>query len=239
MSSMRRVTGRDRRIRPVTNNYAATDPRKYGTPAWWHKSDAGITLNVSKVTTWADQSGNAVDVTQAVDATRPTYSASGGPNSYPSLRFANQSLNLSLASPLLTTDWTVVLVCRATTAGSTSGTFLRHGHVANNTGLDIISSALTRRVTCKGVANHDDSTMTADAWEIQAVSRANGAAPLMWVNNASQVLTNAASTSYSTGANILDYGVAVNACELAEVIAYNTVIDTTALVTALRTKYAI
>lgn len=239
MSSVRRKLGTQRRGQAFRKQYADTDPRKYGAPVWWHKSDAGITLNVSKVITWADQSGNAVNVTQGTDATRPTYSASGGPNSYPSLRFVNQSLNLPLASPLITTDWTVVLVCRATTAGSTSGTFLRHGHVANNTGLDIISSALTRRVTCKGVANHDDSTMTADAWEIQAISRANGAAPLMWVNNASQVLTNTASTGYSTGANILDYGVAVNVCELAEVIAYNSVVDTTALVTALRTKYAI
>ena len=237
--SIRRPTGRGRRYNTFRTQYADTDPRKYGTPAWWHRSDAGITLNVSKVVTWADQSGNAVDVTQGTDATRPTYSAGGGPNGYPSLRFANQSLNRSLGSPLLTTDWTVVLVCRATTLGSTSGTFLRHGHVANNTGLEVASFALTRRVTCKGAANHDDASMTADVWEIMAVTRTSGSAPTMTVNNSAQALSNSANTTYNTGANILDYGVAVNVCELAEVIAYNSVVDTTALVTALRTKYAI
>ena len=223
----------------VAAGYSATDPRKYGSPAWWHKSDAGITLNVSKVVTWADQSGNAIDVTQGTDATRPTYNASGGPNNYAYLRFANQSLNLSLGSPLITTDWTVVIVGRASSTGSTSGTFVRHGHVTNNTGLEISSAALTRRVTCKGAVNHDDAAMTADVWEIIAVSRAAGAAPLMWVNNSSQSLSNSANTAYNTGANILDYGIAANVCELAEVIAYKSVVDTTALVTALRTKYAI
>jgi len=219
--------------------YDATDPRKYGTPAWWHKSDAGITLNVSKVASWADQSGNGNDVTQGTDAARPTYFASGGPNSYPSLKFNNQSLNKTLGSPIITTDWTVVLVCRALSTPTTSGTFLRHGHVTNNTGLDIASLGLQRQVTCKGVAIHADGNMTADGWEVIAVSRANAAAPLLWSNNVSQTLTNTGITGYNTGANTLDYGVAVNACELAEVIAYKSVVDTTALVTALRTKYAI
>ncbi len=42
----------------------------------WLRADLGITLAGSKVSAWADQSGNGNDFTQAVDARRPTFTAS-------------------------------------------------------------------------------------------------------------------------------------------------------------------
>lgn len=38
----------------------------------WHRSDMGITLVGSKVSAWADQSGQGHDLTQGTDANRPT-----------------------------------------------------------------------------------------------------------------------------------------------------------------------
>ena len=42
----------------------------------WLRADLGITLAGAKVSAWADQSGNGNDFTQAVDARRPTFTAS-------------------------------------------------------------------------------------------------------------------------------------------------------------------
>ncbi len=42
----------------------------------WLKADAGVTLNGNSVTNWADQSGNAYNVTQATAANQPTFEAS-------------------------------------------------------------------------------------------------------------------------------------------------------------------
>lgn len=54
--------------------------------ALWLRADLGITLNGSTVSAWADQSGNALDVSQATAANQPLYVASWK-NSKPAMTF--------------------------------------------------------------------------------------------------------------------------------------------------------
>ena len=60
----------------------------------WLRSDLGITLNGSDVSAWADQSGSANHVNQGTASRQPAYSATGAPNSLPSLDFVTADRNL-------------------------------------------------------------------------------------------------------------------------------------------------
>jgi hypothetical protein len=64
------------------------------------KKTSSITKNGSnQVATWADLSGNGYNFTQATTASKPVYSATGGPNSLPALTFnATNSQYMSLSS---------------------------------------------------------------------------------------------------------------------------------------------
>ena len=67
---------------------------KYWTPkditgcVLWLRSDLGIILNGSTVSTWADQSGNGLDVSQSTDTRQPSW-VSNQPNGYPALTIGN------------------------------------------------------------------------------------------------------------------------------------------------------
>lgn len=50
-------------------------PRRLS-PIAWYRADLGITLVGSKVSAWADQSGNGNHLSQSTDALRPTYVSS-------------------------------------------------------------------------------------------------------------------------------------------------------------------
>lgn len=220
---------------PTAAGFAASDPRAYGTPVWWHEASLGVTKNGSNiVSSWADQSGNGNTVTSGAG---PLWVATGA-GSRPYIEFTNKSLNRALASPLITTDWTLVLVC-AKKAAQANGNLLRHGHVANNTGLDVTFIAGARTVTRKGVVVGSDASMTDGTFEVQVLSRAAGAAPVLKVNDGAQALTNSGNTGYNTGANILDYGMSANVCWIAECCAFASVVNASALVAALKTKYGI
>lgn len=58
----------------------AGSPRNFHGLALWLRADMGITLAGNKVSSFADQSGSKIVVVQAVDAARPTWSATSGPN---------------------------------------------------------------------------------------------------------------------------------------------------------------
>jgi len=67
----------------------------------WLRADLGVTLNGATVSSWADQSGNGVTVTQGTTSKQPTFNAgtAGVLNGLPTLQFAQGSLQI-LSSPV-------------------------------------------------------------------------------------------------------------------------------------------
>ena len=51
---------------------AAFRPTDLSNLEFWVRSDLGLTLNGSNVTTWADQSGNSRELTQGTDSRPPS-----------------------------------------------------------------------------------------------------------------------------------------------------------------------
>lgn len=54
---------------------------------WWYDATQGLTLAGSAVTQWNDLSGNGAHLTQSTAGSKPTYNATGGPNSLPVVQF--------------------------------------------------------------------------------------------------------------------------------------------------------
>jgi len=76
-------------------------PADIGTAlTWWYRSDLGVTESGGTVSAWADQSSNARNVSEATN--KPAYSATGGPNSVPSITFdgTNDKLMSSTFGPI-------------------------------------------------------------------------------------------------------------------------------------------
>lgn len=99
MSSMRRVTGRDRRsgaiasADPVTAAIANNAITVYGR---WHFAASNITLTTGKISQANDVGGNAYHVTQGTAANRPTPVAAGK-NGKDVAQFINGTSNVSLS----------------------------------------------------------------------------------------------------------------------------------------------
>lgn len=73
----------------------------YGLAAWW-RADMGVTMDgSSKVSAWADQSGNGRHFLQATGSQQPTWSATAGPNGTPALVFDE-------ADDSMTATWALV-----------------------------------------------------------------------------------------------------------------------------------
>lgn len=75
----------------------------------WLRSDVGVTVNVNKVTTWADQSGSGRHATMATVSRQPTL-VLGALNGQPVIRFGGaQSLSLT-ATPVNPTSFSIFIV---------------------------------------------------------------------------------------------------------------------------------
>ncbi|MBL7716231.1 MAG: putative Ig domain-containing protein, partial [Bdellovibrionales bacterium] len=94
-----------------------------GAPSLWLRADAGVTLTASKVSTWADQSGNANDATQATAADRPIVTTGFGTNNSDAISFDGSSDFLTLAG----------LGMANNIAGATVAMAQRHGSVPAST----------------------------------------------------------------------------------------------------------
>jgi hypothetical protein len=64
-----------------------TSPLDVDSIFYWFDAGQGVTTNNSKVTQWNDLSGNGHNVTQADTSKAPSFEATGGPNSRPTLVF--------------------------------------------------------------------------------------------------------------------------------------------------------
>jgi hypothetical protein len=83
------------------------------TVAWW-RSDLGVTIGTG-VSQWSDQSGNGFHLTQGTGGAQPTFEASGGPNSTPSIlfdgsddRLINAAIDRAAPATTPTIIWMVV-----------------------------------------------------------------------------------------------------------------------------------
>lgn len=85
-------------------------PAKLPNLALWLRADLGITLNGSKVSAWADQSGNANNFSQANGANQPTFTASDATlGNKPSVSNATKDANITMSNSTLSLaqPWTL------------------------------------------------------------------------------------------------------------------------------------
>lgn len=83
----------------------------------WLKADAGITLASGNVQTWADQSGNGNDVTQATSGSRPAFNATSV-NGLPGVTFASGKQLANTVNVVPTSsDRSIIVVAKTSSAG--------------------------------------------------------------------------------------------------------------------------
>ncbi len=144
LSANRVITARAQFLLETPASPPATSPLTImgaSTHAWW-RSDI-VVLNGATVSQWTDQSGNGRHLTQGTAANQPTYNATGGPNSTPSILFdatndvlVNAAIDRNVPSTAITFVW---MVFRQVTWTSTRRLF--GFGTANNTICAIQNSA--------------------------------------------------------------------------------------------------
>ncbi len=101
-------------------------PNSLSNLSLWLKSDIGVTLNGSTVSSWNDQSGNGFNAIQNTVANQPLFiSTDNNLNSYPSLKFdgVNDLLTGVPIPNLNTSSMTVFVVGKGDTQNSTNAAF--------------------------------------------------------------------------------------------------------------------
>lgn len=144
-------------------------PASITTGFWFDASDATtITTVGGKVSAWSDKSGNARDVSQSVDASRPTYAATGQ-NGLGEVQFNGHRLERTQAD--VSTSWTCVIAARNNTTignqcmvgfGSTTAANPRWQLDRNGT-----TARMIRRNDAGSIAQAEQGTHTVSAF-IQA-----------------------------------------------------------------------
>lgn len=96
-------------------------------PAFWGRSDLGVTVTGSGASAWADQSGNARDLTMTTDAQRPPL-ISADLNGHDVLRFVGGTKQLVWAAPWAQpNEATVILIGRCVTGAAVQQAVSRSG----------------------------------------------------------------------------------------------------------------
>lgn len=103
------------------SNGNSFSPNKLPNLSLWLRSDLGITLNGSNVSSWADQSGNGRDFTQGTAAAQPAYVSSGGAKNRPYLDFDGVNDYLYRASGWSPTGAQTVIIVFKTDAAPSPG----------------------------------------------------------------------------------------------------------------------
>jgi hypothetical protein len=130
-------------------------------PAAWYRADLGITKDASNnIATWADQSGNARDLTEGTN--QPTWVASGV-NGQPIVRFSGPASAVQLVSPSFTLGQPVhiFMVVQQDTWGSNDRLF--SGNASNSMAiLQGDSSPLVKQFNGSTFVNSVSATL--DTW---------------------------------------------------------------------------
>jgi len=180
----------------------------------WYRSDAGnMTLNGSKVSAWADLSGNGFNLSQVTDANRPTYVANGGANNRPYTSWtsatAQQLKNIALTQ--LTQPFEVIVVMNPSVLNTTGSGYLVDFNGGNNN-LTYIPGADTKIAQYDGTPQKHQSISINTDYVVESLF--NGAPSNMWLNNvagtpANPGTVNPAGTGVSLGyyaGNSLSFG---------------------------------
>lgn len=108
------IRGRPTRGARSSFGAASFTPKSIATIRAWYRADLGVTLNGSTVSAWADQSGNAYNLTQSTAGQQPLYSASDAAwSNKPSIAFDGVDDVLQLNGEVVPTgsDWSIWIAC--------------------------------------------------------------------------------------------------------------------------------
>jgi hypothetical protein len=101
------------RLAMTTSAFSYFAPTQLAGCTLWLRSDQGITLNGTKVSAWADQSGQGNGASQGTSTNQMVYSSSGGAGGQASLAGSNSTYMLGSFASSFTLN-TVVAVCSYT-----------------------------------------------------------------------------------------------------------------------------
>ena len=200
-----------------------TSPLDVDSLFYWYAADVGVTTNNNKVTQWNDLSGNGHHVTQADTSKAPTFEATGGPNSRPTMTFDGTDDFLASAAHFWgSDDLTVIVVMKFANAtrdvnesivGRHSTTPLAQWRIfgRNAAGSYAFRYVVSRDGTNPNEFYSDFSTKPTSFRAISFVSFGN-ITPDAFVDGAAQTETNAtAGTGNGTVFDSADNGVSVGA----------------------------
>lgn len=112
-------------------------PRNIAGLVAWYRADLGITLNGSKVSAWADQSGNAHHLMQNVASKQPTFSATGSSGGLSGLIFDGAATWMSGTVGTLPSPFTVYAAMTWVSSSNSYDYALSLGTSAANAGFNI------------------------------------------------------------------------------------------------------
>lgn len=224
-------------------------------PTFWLRGDKGVTSTGGAISAWVDQSTNAIAVIQGIAEAKPTYSATGGPNSQPCVTFdggdtltATSIAGLSLFGA---SAGTIAIVMNQTPGGSYQIPCMWYETVnANN--MYLYCNGAGNQVKLDYGADSGGSSNWTDAtpgtWAYYVFECINSTSHGLWRNGvASTSNPNAVTSSVISAADgtidIGSFGGAVGfAGSIAEIVWFKTVLGTTdrqALETYFASRYAL
>jgi hypothetical protein len=170
----------------------------------WLRSDAGVTLSGNTVSKWADQSGNANDVSPDVAANGPGYSWSGGGNNQPYTSWTSlsaQKLNAP-SSMVVNQPMEVIVAARATTDSPHDSSYLFESGYNNNA---LAQSPNSNSLGTYETTNGPSAGITPNA-DFVADAYYNGANSLLMINGGPAQTGNPGTGGSSGGVTIGNYG---------------------------------
>jgi hypothetical protein len=182
----------------LTNRYQISLPTQppIGSPVLWLRSDLGITLNGTTVSSWTDQSASKNNATQVTAGKQPTYSASDvGYGGKPSLTFASASSQGFILSNLFPKQPFTVYIVGQSTSGAAQQQFFGDS-VTNVTGPYFQGAGFDWAMYAGGSVVSSNNTQ-GSGLVFSAVF--NGAASALYINSSSTPTTGDVSTGNPSG----------------------------------------
>lgn len=201
----------------------------------WYRSDLGVTESGGLVSQWNDQSGNGRNLSEATN--KPTYSSSGGPNSYPTIVFDGTNDMLSCTFTALSQPFSAFAVFKIDTMEATSGIIC--GAASGERIFYMNSTTAMFLYFGSGLTTYTFSNTTNfHVWE----ALCNTTASRLKYNNDAGI-TPSIGTGTLTGINMGRLpGFGFAACKITELVVYNrelTGTDLTSIRSYLGTRYGI